>query len=284
LDFGLRIDQGKHTRSEIRNQQSEIREANSMVIVRYQSQTGPAYGLVENHIVYALEGDVFGQFHTGLKIGALEDVKLLTPVTPGKIVALGRNYAEHAREHGADVPTQPLLFLKAPSAVIGPDEPIVLTLLSRRVEHECELVLVIGKRARNVPEEKAWEYVLGVTCGNDVTARDLQKSDGQWARAKSFDTFCPLGPWIVTHLRPKEICDSGITCRVNGATRQMASTREMLFPPAQLIAYITAAMTLLPGDMIMTGTPAGVGPLKAGDVVEVEVEGIGVLRNPVIAP
>ena len=255
-----------------------------MIFIRYQSQTGPAYGLVENHIVYALEGDVFGQFHTGVKIGALEDVKLLAPVTPGKIVALGRNYAEHAREHGADVPTQPLLFLKAPSAVIGPDEPIVLTPLSQRVEHECELVLVIGKRARNVPEEKAWEYVLGVTCGNDVTARDLQQSDGQWARAKSFDTFCPLGPWIVTHLRPKEICDLGIACRVNGATRQMASTREMLFPPAQLIAYITAAMTLLPGDMIMTGTPAGVGPLQAGDVVEVEVKGIGVLRNPVIAP
>ena len=255
-----------------------------MVIVRYQSQTGPAYGLVENHIVYALEGDVFGQFHQGQKIGALEDVKLLAPVTPGKIVALGRNYAEHAREHGADVPTQPLLFLKAPSAVIGPDEPIVLTPLSQRVEHECELVVVIGKRARNVPEEKAWEYVLGVTCGNDVTARDLQQSDGQWARAKSFDTFCPLGPWIVTHPLPKEICDSGIACRVNGATRQKACTREMLFSPAQLVAYITAAMTLLPGDIIMTGTPAGVGPLKAGDIVEVEIEGIGVLRNPVVAP
>jgi len=255
-----------------------------MVIIRYSSKTGPTYGLVENRIVYSLEGDMFGQFRQGPEIGALEGMKLLAPLTPGKIVALGRNYAEHAREHGADVPTQPLLFLKAPSAVIGPDEPIVLTPLSQRVEHECELVLVIGKRARNVPEEKAWEYVLGVTCGNDVTARDLQQSDGQWARAKSFDTFCPLGPWIVTHLRQEDIGDLGITCRVNGATRQQASTREMLFPPAQLIAYITAAMTLLPGDMIMTGTPAGVGPLLAGDVVEVEVKGIGVLRNPVIAP
>jgi 2-keto-4-pentenoate hydratase/2-oxohepta-3-ene-1,7-dioic acid hydratase in catechol pathway len=255
-----------------------------VIIARYESASGPAYGLVESHIVYALEGDVFGQFSKGEEIGPLEEVKLLAPVAPGKIVALGRNYAEHAKEHGSEVPKEPLLFLKAPSAVIGPDEPIVLTPLSQQVEHESELVLVIGKQARNVPEEKAWEYVLGVTCGNDVTARDLQSRDGQWARAKSFDTFCPLGPWIVTHLKPEDVGDLGITCRVNGAMRQMASTREMLFPPARLIAHITAAMTLLPGDMIMTGTPAGVGPLKAGDVVEVEVEGIGVLRNPVIAP
>ena len=255
-----------------------------MIIARYESASGPAYGLVESHIVYALQGDVFGQFHKGAEIGPLEEVKLLAPVAPGKIVALGRNYAEHAKEHGSEVPKEPLLFLKAPSAVIGPDEPIVLTPLSQKVEHESELVLVIGKRARNVPEEKAWEYVLGVTCGNDVTARDLQSRDGQWARAKSFDTFCPLGPWIVTHLKPEDVGDLGITCRVNGEMRQMASTREMLFPPIMLIAHITAAMTLLPGDMIMTGTPAGVGPLKAGDVVEVEVEGIGVLRNPVIAP
>ena len=255
-----------------------------MLIIRYQSNAGPAYGLVENHIVYTLEGDVFGSFDKGREVGALQDTKLLAPVMPSKIVALGRNYAEHAKEHGADVPQEPLLFLKAPSAVIAPDEPIVLTPLSRRVEHESELVLVIGKRARNVPEEKAWEYVMGITCGNDVTARDLQTRDGQWARSKSFDTFCPLGPWIVTHLKPADIGDLGVTCRVNGAMKQMASTRDMLFGPAKLIAYISSAMTLLPGDIIMTGTPAGVGPLKAGDVVEVEVEGIGVLRNPVVAP
>lgn len=255
-----------------------------MIIIRYQSPSGPALGLVERHRVYGLEGDVFGAFSKGREIGELQDVKLLAPVTPGKIVALGRNYAEHAREHGADVPQEPLLFLKAPSAVIGPDEPIVLTPLSERVEHEAELVVVIGKPAKNVLEEKAWDYVLGVTCGNDVTARDLQQRDGQWARSKSFDTFCPLGPWIVTHLEPKDIRDLGITCRVNGAMKQMSSTREMIFSPARLIAYITQAMTLWPGDIIMTGTPAGVGPLKAGDIVEVEVEGIGVLRNPVIAP
>ncbi len=255
-----------------------------MLIIRYESNAGPAYGLVEGHTVYALKGNVFGKFHKGDEVCALADIKLLAPITPSKIVALGRNYAEHAKEHGADVPKEPLLFLKAPSAVIAPDEPIVLTPLSERVEHESELVLVIGKRARNVPEEKAWDYVLGVTCGNDVTARDLQTRDGQWARSKSFDTFCPLGPWIVTHLKSEDVGDLGVTCRVNGAMKQMASTRDLLFGPAKLIAYITSAMTLLPGDLIMTGTPAGVGPLKAGDVVEVEVEGIGVLRNPVVAP
>jgi len=255
-----------------------------MVIIRYQTASGPAYGLVENHSVYALEGDVFSEHSKGREVGALEEVQLLAPMAPGKIVALGRNYAEHAKEHGADVPQEPLLFLKATSAVIGPDEPVVLTPLSKQVEHEAELVLVVGKRAKNVPEEKAWDYVLGVTCGNDVTARDLQRSDGQWSRAKSFDTFCPLGPWIVTHLRPEDIGDLGITCRVNGAMKQMGSTRDMIFSPARLIAHITAAMTLMPGDLIMTGTPAGVSPLKAGDIVEVEVEGIGVLRNPVAAP
>jgi len=255
-----------------------------MIIIRYQSASGPAYGVVENHKVYTLEGDVFGAFQKGQEVGTLEDIQLLAPMVPGKIVALGRNYAEHAKEHGADVPQEPLLFLKATSAVIGPDEPIVLTPLSQRVEHEAELVLVMGKRARHVPEDKAWDYVLGVTCGNDVTARDLQRSDGQWSRAKSFDTFCPLGPWIVTHLRPEDIGDLGITCRVNGAMKQMGSTRDMIFSPARLIAHITAAMTLMPGDLIMTGTPAGVSPLKAGDIVEVEVEGIGVLRNPVAAP
>ena len=255
-----------------------------MIIIRYQSAGGPASGAVENHRVYALEGDMFGACQKGREVGALEDVQLLAPIQPGKIVAIGRNYAEHAKEHGSDVPAEPLLFLKATSAVIGPDEPIVLTPLSKQVDHEAELVLVIGKRAKNVPEEKAWEYVLGVTCGNDVTARDLQRSDGQWSRAKGFDTFCPLGPWIVTHLRPEDIGDLGITCRVNGAMKQMGLARDMVFSPAKLIAHITAAMTLFPGDLIMTGTPAGVGPLKAGDVVEVEVEGIGVLRNPVAAP
>ena len=255
-----------------------------MIIIRYQSAAGPAYGLVENHIIYTLEGDAFGQFSKGRQVGELQDVTLLAPIAPGKIVALGRNYAEHAKEHGAEVPQEPLLFLKATSAVIGPDEPIVLTPLSQRVEHEGELVLVIGKRAKHVPEEKAWEYVLGVTCGNDVTARDLQRSDGQWSRAKGFDTFCPIGPWVVTHLKPEEVGDLGISCRVNGVMKQMASTRDMIFSPARLVAYITQAMTLYPGDLIMTGTPAGVGPLNAGDTVEVEIEGIGVLRNSVVAP
>ena len=255
-----------------------------MVIIRYQSAHGPTFGLVENHIVYALEGNVFGSCNKGREVGGLQDVQLLAPVAPSKILALGRNYAEHAKEHGADVPQEPLLFLKATSAIIAPDEPIVTTPLSQDIEHEAELVLVMGRRARHVPEERAWDYVLGVTCGNDVTARDLQNRDGQWARSKSFDTFCPLGPWIVTHLKPEDIGHLGVTCRVNGAIRQMGTTRDMIFGPAKLIAYITQAMTLYPGDLIMTGTPAGVSMLQAGDTVEVEIEGIGALRNPVVAP
>ena len=254
-----------------------------MRIIRYQYKNEAArYGWVLENKVGPIEGDIYGEFRRLEALTPLTDIKLLAPAQPSKILCIGRNYAEHAKENGSEVPKEPLLFLKAPSAVIGPDEPIVLTPLSNQVEHESELVLVIGKQAKNVPEDKAWEYILGVTCGNDVTARDLQRSDGQWARAKSFDTFCPLGPWIVTHLRPQDICDSGVTCRVNGEMRQMASTREMMFGPARLVAHITAAMTLWPGDIIMTGTPAGVGPLKAGDVVEVEVEGIGALRNPVV--
>ena len=255
-----------------------------MLIIRYESNAGPAYGLVESHTVYALKGDVFEQFQKGDEVCALADAKLLAPITPGKIVALGRNYAEHAREHGADIPQEPLIFLKAPSAVIAPGEPIVLTPLSQQVEHEAELTLVIGRRARHVPEDRAWDYVLGVTCANDVTARDLQTRDGQWARSKSFDTFCPLGPWIITHLTPDEIGQLSVTCRVNGAARQTGNTRDLIFSPARLIAYITAAMTLFPGDIIMTGTPAGVSSITAGDMVEVEVERVGVLRNPVAAP
>ncbi len=255
-----------------------------MIIIRYRAQGGPAHGVVENHMVYTLEGDVFGTFDKGREVGPLDSVEMLAPVAPSKIVAVGRNYAEHAREHGKEVPQEPILFLKAPSAVIGPEQPIVLTPVSQQVEHEGELVIVMGRPAKAVSQARAWDYVLGVTCGNDVTARDLQNREAQWALSKGIDTFCPLGPWIVTHYSEDEVKDLGITCRVNGAMKQMASTREMLFSPARLIADITAAMTLLPGDIIMTGTPAGVSPLHAGDVVEVEIEGVGVLRNPVVAP
>jgi 2-keto-4-pentenoate hydratase/2-oxohepta-3-ene-1,7-dioic acid hydratase in catechol pathway len=197
---------------------------------------------------------------------------------PGKIVCIGRNYADHAREHQAAIPEVPLIFLKPPSAVIGPGAPILLPPQSQQVEHEGELVIVIRKKTRWISPENALDYVLGFTAGNDVTARDLQNRDGQWTRGKGFDTFCPIGPWIETEFDP---ADSVITCSVNGEMRQMASTRDMVFNVRQIIAFISSVMTLEAGDMIMTGTPAGVGPLKHGDVVEVVIEGIGALQNPV---
>jgi 2-keto-4-pentenoate hydratase/2-oxohepta-3-ene-1,7-dioic acid hydratase in catechol pathway len=199
---------------------------------------------------------------------------------PGKIVCIGRNYAEHAREHQVPVPDVPLIFLKPPSAVIGPGETVTLPPQSQQVEHEGELVVVIGKQIRWAAPEEALASVLGFTVGNDVTARDLQSRDGQWTRAKGFDTFCPLGPWIETEFDPS---DSVVTCSVNGEMRQMASTRDMVFNVKQLIAFISSIMTLEAGDIIMTGTPAGVGPLKHGDLVEVSIEGIGALQNPVRA-
>jgi 2-keto-4-pentenoate hydratase/2-oxohepta-3-ene-1,7-dioic acid hydratase in catechol pathway len=259
-----------------------------MIIVHYQSQSGPAYGLLKDSLVYELAGnDIFALPkekvpEAGALAGRLDTLQLLPPVWPGKVVALGRNYIEHAREHGAEVPQQPLIFLKAPSSVIGPGQPIVLTPLSEQVEYEAELAVVIGRRCKAVPVENAWDVVLGVTCANDVTARDLQRRDGQWARSKSFDTFCPLGPYLVTHLLPEQLERLDVLCRVNGQVRQQGNTAEMVFKIPCLIAYITAVMTLLPGDVIMTGTPAGVGPLHSGDVVEVEVESVGLLRNPVI--
>jgi 2-keto-4-pentenoate hydratase/2-oxohepta-3-ene-1,7-dioic acid hydratase in catechol pathway len=179
------------------------------------------------------------------------------------------------------VPTQPLLFLKPPSSVIAPGAEIVLPELSSRVEHECELALVVGRRCRSVTENRAWEQVLGITCGNDVTARDLQRSDSQWTRGKGFDTFCPLGPKIVTGLGEEEVGRLDVSCTVNGELRQRANTEQMVFRPAFLIAYISQVMTLEAGDIIMTGTPSGVGPLQSGDQVTVEVERVGELTNPV---
>lgn len=252
-----------------------------MILIRYKRGHQIGYGLVERHRVYTLEGDPFGTWSKGAEVGALADVELLAPCTPTKIVCIGRNFPAHAQEHNAPVPTEPLIFLKPPSAVIGPEQPIILPPQSQQVEHEAELAVVIGRRCRHVPEETALEVVLGYTCGNDVTARDLQRSDGQWSRAKGFDTFCPLGPWIVTPFDPTDVA---ITCRVNGRMRQFGLTRDMVFSIPRLIAAISAVMTLEPGDVILTGTPSGVGPLHAGDICEVEVEGIGVLRNPVAVP
>lgn len=202
------------------------------------------------------------------------------PPAPSKIVAIGRNYREHAKELGNTAPEEaPLIFLKAPSALIRPGDAIVLPPESARVDYEGELALVIGVRAKGWPRDRWREALAGVCCANDVTARDLQKSDGQWARAKSFDTFCPIGPELVAGLDPSDLA---IETRVNGAVKQSARTSDMVFSPAFLVEYVSRMMTLLPGDLILTGTPAGISPLSAGDVVEVEIEGIGVLRNPVV--
>lgn len=257
-------------------------KSNVTRFVRLTTDNGPRWGVVESERVYVLDSSPFSAWKRGHEVGPLDGLTLLAPVMPTKIVCVGRNYPAHAAEHTAEVPAEPLLFFKPPSSVIGPDAPIVLTPQSQQVEHEAELAVVIGRRCRNVTPQEAWSYVLGVTCGNDVTARDLQRRDGQWTRAKGFDTFCPLGPWLVTGLREEDVADLEVICRVNSKVRQRGRTSEMVFSPARLIAYTASIMTLEPGDVIMTGTPAGVGPLVAGDVVEVEVEGIGMLRNPVI--
>lgn len=250
-----------------------------MRFVRFSvGDRAPQYGWMFQDKIGALEGDLFGEYRR-LEAGMpLERVRLYAPVIPSKIIAVGRNYAEHAKEQNVEVPDMPLIFLKPPSSIIGPGDKIILPPQSQRVEHEGELAVVIGKPGRWIPAEKALEHVFGYTCANDVTARDLQRRDGQWTRGKGFDTFCPLGPWIETELDP---ADALVACRVNGEMRQMASTREMVFTIPQLIAFISSVMTLNPGDVILTGTPAGISPLEDGDSVEVSVEGIGELRNPV---
>jgi 2-keto-4-pentenoate hydratase/2-oxohepta-3-ene-1,7-dioic acid hydratase in catechol pathway len=210
-----------------------------------------------------------------------EPASLACPVTPSKIVCIGRNYAAHAKEMGSQPPLEPLLFLKPPSALLDPGGAIVLPSASERVEHEGELGVVIGRGGRNIAPENALAHVFGYTCVADVTARDLQRKDGQWTRAKGFDTFCPVGPWIETELEPAA---SRVTCRVNGKIRQDAPTRDMIFDVPSLVSYISAVMTLEPGDLIVTGTPEGVGPLVAGDALEVEVAGVGVLAVHVTGP
>jgi len=252
-------------------------------IVRVAVDGLPRWGVVDGQEVVELIAPPWdGELRRGAPLGALSSLRLLAPSHPTKVVCVGRNYVEHAAEHGVEVPVEPLLFFKPPSSVVGPGEAIVLPTQSERVEHEGELAVVIGRRCRNVAASDAWGVVLGITCGNDVTARDLQRRDGQWTRGKGFDTFCPLGPWVVVGLEETAVSDLGVSCRVNGSQRQSGRTRHMVFSPAALVEYITSVMTLEPGDVIMTGTPAGVGPLRAGDRVEVEVEAVGVLANPVV--
>jgi 2-keto-4-pentenoate hydratase/2-oxohepta-3-ene-1,7-dioic acid hydratase in catechol pathway len=252
-----------------------------MKYVRFQAKNKQvSFGWIRDDEIGVISGDLFGDYRRLEVYTPINQVSLQPPVIPGKIIGVGRNYREHAIEQGVEVPEIPLIFLKPPSSVIGPEDKIEIPPQSKEVVHEAELALVIGKKGRWIHSEEAFTHIFGYTLSNDVTARDLQRRDGQWTRGKGFDTFCCLGPWIETDL---DVADALVTCRVNGEMRQMASTKEMVFTIPQLIAYISSIMTLMPGDVIMTGTPAGSGPLKAGDQVEVSVEGIGSLVNKVIA-
>jgi 2-keto-4-pentenoate hydratase/2-oxohepta-3-ene-1,7-dioic acid hydratase in catechol pathway len=248
---------------------------------RPDSSRVPAYGILDEYQVREISGAPWAEWSQSPRAHPLAAICLLAPVDPTKVVCIGRNYAAHAAELGNEVPKEPLMFLKPPSSIVGTEEPIMLTRYSQRVEHEGELAIVIGRRCSQLGDaDDALAYVLGYTCLNDVTARDIQKSDVQFTRGKGFDTFCPVGPHIETDLDPANVL---VETRVNGAVRQSGNTSLMIYPCAFLIRWISRMMTLYPGDVIATGTPAGVGPLVAGDSVEVSVAGIGVLRNPVHA-
>jgi 2-keto-4-pentenoate hydratase/2-oxohepta-3-ene-1,7-dioic acid hydratase in catechol pathway len=254
----------------------------SPVSSRQKSTASIKLGLIEGDSIREISAAPWKQWRTALRSFPLKDCRLAAPVLPSKIVCVGRNYAAHAAEFGHEMPKEPMIFLKPPSSVIGPGESIVLPKYSQRVEHEAELGLVIGKTCSHLKDdEDPLSYLLGYTCVNDVTARDLQKSDVQFTRAKGFDTFCPVGPHIETELDPHNVL---VEAHVNGTQKQSGDTSLMAFPVAFLVRWISRMMTLVPGDLIATGTPAGVGRLVAGDTVEVSVAGIGVLRNPVHSP
>lgn len=260
-----------------------------MKFCRFASSTGPEYGLIESvagaevitHILPAGEGGVpdIGRAHKGAGL-PLASAKLLAPVQPSKIICVGRNYLDHAKELGNEAPAEPLIFMKPPSSLINPGETILRPKVSQRVDFEGELAVIISERCHNLyDDEDVRGYIAGYTCANDVTARDLQKKDDQWTRAKGFDTFCPVGPVVNDDLDPWR--GVMLETRVNGQVKQSASTVDFIFPLDVLMRYISRIMTLVPGDLILTGTPAGVAPLSAGDVVEVSIQGLGTLRNPV---
>jgi 2-keto-4-pentenoate hydratase/2-oxohepta-3-ene-1,7-dioic acid hydratase in catechol pathway len=258
---------------------------------RFETAHGPQYGELERQ-----DGRDFvarllpppAEAKTGIRSSqnfrpvALDDVKLLAPVAPSKIVCVGRNYRDHARELGNEAPSEVLIFLKPSSAIIGPGDAIIMPAISRRVDFEGELGVIISKQCRNVAEkEQVRSYIRGYVCANDVTARDLQKTDGQWTRAKGFDTFCPLGPIVSDEIDPWAGVE--LETKVNGVRKQLGNTRDFIFSLDEVIRYISSIMTLYPGDLILTGTPAGVGPLQNGDTVEISISGIGQLKNPVNA-
>ncbi|WP_261555465.1 fumarylacetoacetate hydrolase family protein [Frankia tisae] len=258
-----------------------------MRIARFTDGSEPGFGVVEGSIedgtavISVIAPHPFGPFSfTGAR-RPLGDVRLLAPVLPSKVLCVGKNYADHVREMGGDTPPErPILFLKPSTSIAGPGDPIMLPPDSDRVDFEGELAVVIGRLCRDVPVERAFDVVLGYTCANDVTARDQQQTDGQWTRAKGHDSFCPIGPWIETELDPTDL---PIRTTLDGELRQNSRTKLLLRDVPALIAHMSAAMTLLPGDVLLTGTPAGVGPLRPGQTVAVTVEGIGTLTNPVTA-
>lgn len=236
------------------------------------------YGVIEGDEVTQIAGDPFfnGVQPTGQKF-ALDDVRLVAPIIPrSKIVCVGRNYADHVKELGNEVPASPLLFFKPNTSVVGPNEPVTLPSFSEEISYEAELAVVIGRICKDVPVEKVNDVIFGYTCANDLTARDAQRTDGQWARAKGWDGSCPLGPWIETELDTDSL---RVTSRLDGETRQDGNTADMIWGIPELISYISEAFTLLPGDVILTGTPAGVGLVREGQRCEVEIEGIGTLQN-----
>ncbi len=239
----------------------------------------PSWGVMDGDRVFALEQAPYLGVRISGDAQPVDQVQLVAPATPSKLVCVGRNYAEHAAELGNEVPPEPLIFLKPPSTVVGPDAPVVYPAISRRVDHEGELALVIGKRCRNLREDEAAGVIFGYTVANDVTARDLQNSDGQWTRGKGFDTFAPIGPWIDDAFDP---ANRGVRCLVNDEVRQDGNTGLLIYSIPRVLAHVTRFMTLEPGDLLLTGTPAGVGAVQPGDVMTVEVEGLGRLSNPVI--
>ncbi|MBM4326555.1 MAG: hypothetical protein FJ118_05250 [Deltaproteobacteria bacterium] len=243
-----------------------------MKAVRFQVNGSVVQGKLDGNLVIPLAES------SGAQEYALEAGRLLAPVQPTKVVAIGLNYRDHAEEVGLPLPEEPILFIKPSTSVIGPLDPILLPRMSARVDYEAELAVVIGRTARNVPKDRAAEYISGYTCLNDVTARDLQQKDGQWTRAKSFDTFCPIGPWIETEVDPSDLA---IELLLNGEPKQRSRTSNLIFNPFQLVAFVSDVMTLFPGDVIATGTPSGIGRLAPGDQVEVRIEGIGSLINVV---
>lgn len=249
-----------------------------MEYIRFEKNGVAHHGILEGGLIRVIKGDSFGttpQTESQLNV---KDIKILPPVTPSKIIAVGLNYTDHAKELNMPIPTEPLIFLKPPSSVIGPYDTIYYPGEAERVDYEAEMAIVIRKRARNVPYKEANAYIFGYTCLNDVTARDIQKKDGQWTRAKSFDTFCPIGPYVESDI---DISSLKIESFVNKNLKQSSDTSKMIFDCKRLVEFVSGIMTLEPGDIIATGTPAGVGPLKVGDEVEVRIEKLGSLINPV---